>query len=1045
MKDSGEPSTEAPGDSGSCWMRRRMREQRSQQHDDGQDLHSLTDERARALLEYRARCTSARFWIQSELLDLHVGCVDQKDGDGTSRQQHSPAGSVASSGENINGSDPGVVGDLPSLMRRHLTCPLLSKLLQQDPVLSGKLAMLDHVLWHRRSKHEPQTSGWMSHDPQCPDGCAFGVSGVSQGTTEAPAPADLTNASSVASSRSSTMESAAGGEVSAGLSVSSTDPPSEPQQTGTVEEESRPYTVWVSCERCMEHFAYIAASLLVFLKPSELRDLAVERQQSNCCGFVFCGRRNVATPEKRRAALWRWTLDFGGSKALTEDELVQFCCSRCCNRQQQLLRLLDEEPMYARPGIKEWIGDALQRKAAHRPHPHGVPEEAGAGEAASSSQTEERGVASGQRPTAAASRLKKEARQADGPRPPVEMDVLLKEGAERLEAERLVGPLLEKPPSCVSFSTESSSGELARVQDAQLADGFRVPLTVEDDESSADEASASPARLDVESGLSAAVGKDDESSRVLVMSKDRQRSKTTNNSFLMLNYGVGEAPGVQNTASPPSSCSVTAEAHPSGVATGATAPAKAGDSSPLPSKPSSASGSLASASFVKSDETGKTPSKQQPQQPSKQQQQQEQQPSASTDCPTDPPSRSRGSRVRFADDDAEDAEDGDGDGDNGSASLFQHFFNMHDEDDGPGFYHRADRSGSAGSGGGGGQARNGTGELRSILKPATEPVTPSPSDSAAASESQVGYMRLSDVVIAFDLLSSCCTDASSAYLAGYHRRFCTCTCEGAVRTGASASDPQTDAEESPKLSAGSGEGGGRGLHSRDDSEADESDRVSCLDGESGDEIEPADLWRRRQQQLIKAILRSLPPSADSFAPLVTELCETFQPLQPLPTLRCSLCSCLAAVILLLLLLLRARPLTCCCCCESCRPWSNSHERHSRCQRRQPTSDVLGKAGAGDAEDAGASFYFDDALTLAKEEDVGLALVDFVRSTIHQSAPSTNPHRPVLGGVDASSAADTAETPAHHHEERAVHVLLESIFARMTRPIVQMCGPLPPPH
>lgn len=85
-----------------------------------------------------------------------------------------------------------------------------------------------------------------------------------------------------------------------------------------------------------------------------------------------------------------------------------------------------------------------------------------------------------------------------------------------------------------------------------------------------------------------------------------------------------------------------------------------------------------------------------------------------------------------------------------------------------------------------------------------------------------------------------------------------------------------------------------------------------------------------------------------------------------------------------------------------------------------------------------SFYFDDALTLAREEDVGLAMVDFVRSTIQQSAPCSSPIRPLCGSSDAPTAAEPSETPAHHQEDKAVHVLLESIFSRMTLPIVQVC-------
>lgn len=167
------------------------------------------------------------------------------------------------------------------------------------------------------------------------------------------------------------------------------------------------------------------------------------------------------------------------------------------------------------------------------------------------------------------------------------------------------------------------------------------------------------------------------------------------------------------------------------------------------------------------------------------------------------------------------------------------------------------------------------------------------------------------------------------------------------------------------------------------------------------------------------------------------MCGCVISLQPLPTLRCSLCSCLAAMILLMLLLLRARPLTCCCCCEGCRPWSNSHSRHSHCQRRPPPTAGHAKGEGHEPTDAAASFYFDDALTLAREEDVGLELVDFVRSTIHKSAPPTGLVRP----FDPPSSVEGAEVPAQHPEERAVHVLLESIFSRMTQPIMQLCGPV----
>ncbi|CDJ39039.1 hypothetical protein, conserved [Eimeria tenella] len=850
MEESGEPHTEASADRGS-WMKRRLREQRAQQKD-SQHVHNIADERAKALLEYRARCTSARFWIQSELLDLRVGGFSHSSGAACSDnfQSNPQTGAATSHGENPSCLNPGVVGDLPDLIRQYLTCPLLSKLLQQDPILSGKLATLDRVLWQRRSKHETHTPGWMSHEPLCPECCSFGVP---HGPSEAPsavvvpvAPGSVNNHGT---SRTSTMDSVVGNEGSAAAI--------RPKRA--VEDESRPVTAWVSCQQCMEHFAYIVASLLVFLKPSELRDLAVERQESQCCGFIFCGRKNIRTPEKRRTALWRWTLDFGGSKALSEEELVQFCCSRCCNRQQQLLRLLDEEPMYTRPGIKEWIGDALQRKAAYRPHPHGFPEGVPKTEASSRVQEKQPGE-SGSPDSASVLEIS----ERRGVRPALEMNELLND-----TAERLMEPIVEKRVPCVSFSTESSSAELTKLDDREEADGTKVPVTVEDD-SSADEAPTRGTKNQDGQSVCLVEGRSSLARQAAVPLTDKRGGAVGSSSILLLDYnsasGTGEpartvAPTANTTAlqQPQVACeAVTAKAE------SPAAPEKAASSSPI-------------RKFLQ------CPNKTEGNPAEEKQQEERGEPSlphaAGLNSQTEPPVKSRGSRVRFADDDEEDGADGDGDGDSG-ASVFKHFFNLHDDDDGPGFYNRFDRQAVTGSThAAGSQLRNGTVELRSILKPSTEPVDPSPPPTSSTTEAQVGYMRLSDVVIAFDLLSSCCTDASAKFLAGYHRRYCTCLCEGATPASGETSFRCSESGESPKREMVAEEDESRSFHLRKASEADESDNVACVDGESGDDIEPTDLWKRRQQQLLKAILRSLPPSADSFIPLITELCETLQPLQ----------------------------------------------------------------------------------------------------------------------------------------------------------------------
>ncbi|CDI85784.1 hypothetical protein, conserved [Eimeria praecox] len=932
MEESGEASAEASGDPGSSGTRRRLRQQQQQKQPQRseKDFRSLADERAKALLEYRARCTSARFWVQSELLDLRVGgwqpCTGCALSDTTPVNPR--AGASAAHADGCRSSDPGVLGDLPNLIRQHLTCPLLSRLLQQDPVLSGKLATLDRVLWQRRSKHETQTPGWMSHEPLCPDCCSFGVP---QGAADIlNATATPTGSSNHDSSRTSTMDSVIGGEGASAEGV---------RPTRTVEDESRPVTAWVSCGQCLEHLAYIVASLLVFLKPSELRDLAVERQESQCCGFVFCGRRNISTPE-----------------------------NRCCNRQQQLLRLLDEEPMYTRPGIKEWISDALQRKAAYRPHPHGLPEE-------------NRAKAEGEAGLQGQQQLKDSRRgpglqHTVGLRPAVEMDELLRD-----DVGRLVDPILEKRPSCVSFSTESSSAELTKLDSSLESESFRVPLTV-DDESSADEAPTKTSNTG-DSGGSCTAGEGTlQGVHAPAAGLGTQGGTATKsaNSILLLDYGSPSAANECTKAFVPTS---HADSCDQPVGTSASLSAK-GVPPACPKVERVSAASPPGRSFG-------GPSRTDGAAPGERQLELRGEPSSANagekNSHTEAPLKVRGSRVRFADDGEEDGVDGDGDGES-AASVFKHFFNLHDEDDGPGFYARLDRQAAAGSShGGSSQTRNGTGELRSILKPPTEPVEPSPPPASSSTEAQVGYMRLSDVVIAFDLLSSCCTDASARFLSNYHRRFCTCSCEGAASALADPNAKHSDGDESPKLETASDDGEARNFHLRKASEGDESDNVSCVDGESGDDIEPTDLWKRRQQQLLKAILRSLPPAADNFTALITELCETLQPLQ----------------------------------------------------RRQLPCSVEGKAEGFEASDAAASFYFDDALTIAREEDVGLELVDFVRSTIHKSAPCPGPVRP----VDTPVTGEAAEGPMQQHEEKAVHVLLESIFSRMTQPIMQLNEPARP--
>lgn len=560
---------------------------------------------------------------------------------------------------------------------------------------------------------------------------------------------------------------------------------------------------------------------------------------------------------RRRAALWRWTLDFAGSKAVSEDELVQFCCSRCCNRQQQLLRLLDEEPMYARPGIKEWITDALQRKASHKPHPHGLTEaDIILEEKPRETLTSLEGASAGSRCSRRRSPPPPENRRG----PPVALEMLLDEASGTFEASGLVRRVLRESHFAAA-AAESPSAERSKTASAHsLPDGRRVPVSVDaGDESSADE--AAPRNVQKQGGAASVCIADERnepySHREPLSGGRHTKEAAGSGSILMLDYSCSEKPPEALSADRVvlTEDSLLLRKIPSSSTEASTASSSSLSGTLLPPERAGGEvGARAEALLAEHREEAKQ---------------------------AEPPIKGRGSRVRFADDDAEESE-GDGEGDSPVASVFKHFFNMKDEDDeGPFFYSRqtslATHTHTAAN-----PSRSGTGELRSILKPATEPLEPAPSESSSA-EAQVGYMRLSDLVIAFDLLSSCCTDASSQFLAAYHRRFCTCACEGAMKPAApSTSSQQSEGEDSPK---GKAESSSSRRARRKDSEAEESDSVSCMDGESGDEIDPAELWRRRQQQLLKAVLRSLPPSAENFAPLITELCETFQPLQVLTIIR----------------------------------------------------------------------------------------------------------------------------------------------------------------
>lgn len=267
-------------------------------------LHNISALFAEALLEYRARCTSARFWVQSQLLDLRLGLRQSQIRPTTQAER-----TVAAAVEEFSALEKECLGELwsiPGLLKQHLKSPYLSKLVHRDPLLARRLNILDDILWHRFGKRQGQTAVekkcvWMPHEEGCPHVCGCVVPGLcahrrAAGEESAPqTQSTLTSVDCPGPSRTSTADSFAAHGVEARASEKAKGADSK---TGQDAQEPRPVTVMPSCRTCLEHLSFIIASLLLFLKPSELRDLALERQQYQCCGFVFCARRNVESPEK---------------------------------------------------------------------------------------------------------------------------------------------------------------------------------------------------------------------------------------------------------------------------------------------------------------------------------------------------------------------------------------------------------------------------------------------------------------------------------------------------------------------------------------------------------------------------------------------------------------------------------------------------------------------------------------------------------------------------------------------------------------------------
>ncbi|CBZ53131.1 conserved hypothetical protein [Neospora caninum Liverpool] len=112
-----------------------------------------------------------------------------------------------------------------------------------------------------------------------------------------------------------------------------------------------------------EETTFLLRSIVGFLKPEELSDVALERESLGKCGFFLCTQQMPTGAQKRGrlSLVRRWRLDHRLIRVADEDDLLLFCSKECYHRQKELQGLQREEHLYTRPFVQQWVSRVSSR------------------------------------------------------------------------------------------------------------------------------------------------------------------------------------------------------------------------------------------------------------------------------------------------------------------------------------------------------------------------------------------------------------------------------------------------------------------------------------------------------------------------------------------------------------------------------------------------------------------------------------------------------------------------------------------------------------
>ncbi|KFG30006.1 Rtr1/RPAP2 family protein, partial [Toxoplasma gondii GAB2-2007-GAL-DOM2] len=112
-----------------------------------------------------------------------------------------------------------------------------------------------------------------------------------------------------------------------------------------------------------EETTFLLRSVVGFLKPEELSDVALERESLGKCGFFLCSQQMPTGAQKRGrlSLVRRWKLDHKLIRVADEDDLLLFCSKECYYRQKELQGLQREEQLYTRLFVQQWVSRVSSR------------------------------------------------------------------------------------------------------------------------------------------------------------------------------------------------------------------------------------------------------------------------------------------------------------------------------------------------------------------------------------------------------------------------------------------------------------------------------------------------------------------------------------------------------------------------------------------------------------------------------------------------------------------------------------------------------------